>query len=104
MPHSKDALLKSANHALHTITTKDSLNELAVTKLQVHDYHEKILEKINSFPIDFLNDRMLYKILTGTFKHLKDRRNMITEAYIKLYCMYFFHRLTSIHLKDKEQL
>jgi|GEM_PF-4967651 len=100
MRHPKSILINSAQYAIDKLGKNDFLDELAVTKLQLHDYHKNITNKLNHYPLDNLNDSMVFRLLTHSFKQLKDRRNMVTETYTKLYCKYFIHKLQKFHSNE----
>jgi hypothetical protein len=103
MRFEKDILAQAANYALGCLQTEDNLKELKITNLQINAYHQTILEKFLNLPVENLSTTMVYRVLTNSFKQLKDRKNLVTESYAKLYCNYFFKKLKALKKQEANQ-
>jgi hypothetical protein len=89
MNFSKQSVLNSASRTIKYMKKKHCIDQLLETGKQIQTYHNSIMASIESYPINALNESMLYRTLTGSFKRLKNRRNLITESYMKTYCKVF---------------
>lgn len=89
MNFKKQAVIKSVKQTLKYMKQKECIDDLLETGKQIQTYHDSIMESVKSYPINYLSESMLFRTLTGSFKRLENRRNYITESYVKTYCKVF---------------
>jgi len=89
MNFSKKSVINSAIKSIKYMKKMECIDELIETGKQIHQYHQSVMDSINSYPINALSESMLYRTLTGSFKRLQNRNNLVTESYVKTYCKVF---------------